>query len=91
MENLTILPSLLKYLYDFREAELVIEPEDLPGLSQQSAKTCERCSNVKTAFIVEKPDNTALALLYTKENNYDKFNREIFSDPDAAINWLCGN
>lgn len=86
--RLSVIPAHLKYLWDFRNANLKIPPIELNEIARKSRAIIERCNGVKTAFVVEKPDNTALTLLYTTEEKHEKFTREIFSTLPMAIEWL---
>jgi len=84
------LSDRLNILTDCRETKLNISPEELNGYSKFTKKVFGRFNYIKEAIIVDKPYETAIAILLGKTlsilNNHLI---GIFSTEKAATNWLA--
>jgi len=84
------LPDKIKVLVDLKETRLNINPDELDNYTESMEKALSRFVHIKEAIVVEKPRETAIAMLLGKELSGSKnYFIEIFSTERAAANWLA--
>ena len=87
-EKLSNLPQNLLALYDLRGANLKLTHNDLIFLSELTSKVTASYKTVRTAFLVDKPDQTTYSIIFTEQLVLEKTARKVFSTESAALNWL---
>ncbi len=87
-EKLTNLPNNILILYDLREAQVNLKKDDLKFLNEFAEKANRKYSSVKTTFLVDKPNITAIMLMFSHKTPSEKINRKVFSTEIAAREWL---
>ena len=87
-KTLSNLPQNLILLYDFSEANLSIKPDDVKVISTLADEATINYKSVKTAFLVDKPLETAFSVLFSQIKNNKKKARKVFITESAAVQWL---
>ena len=82
------LPKELKVLGIDKGIILNIDPEEVILLSKFREKAVGIYTNVRHAYVVKDPKNTALAFLTSSSTKSKHYKAEIFSSKKAAIDWL---
>ena len=90
-KTLSNLPQNLILLYDFSEANLSIKPDDVKVISTLADEATINYKSVKTAFLVDKPLETAFSVLFSQIKNNKKKARKVFITESAAVHWLLEN
>ena len=85
------LPNELCLLYDLRYAVLDSSPEEINMVSQAAEAATQKYKSVKTAFVVNKPKETAYSTLFSQISKSKKTQRQIFSTKSTALKWLSPN
>ena len=82
------LPKELKVLGIDKGIILNIDPEEVILLSKFREKAVGIYTNVRHAYVVKEPKNTALTFLTSSSTKSKHYKAEIFSSKKAAIDWL---
>ncbi|NOQ25594.1 MAG: hypothetical protein GQ564_09570 [Bacteroidales bacterium] len=82
------LPKKLSLLYDLRDADLKVAPNELKKMSQVAEESTKKYTSVKTAFLVDDPKITAYSTLFSNQSVEKKTERKTFSTMEAALKWL---
>lgn len=82
------LPQKLIVLYDFYEANLNIQANDIKSISILAAEATDNHETVKTAFLIDKPKEAAFLTIFSKEKVVNSKERKVFTTESAAIQWL---
>lgn len=88
MEKNSELPKVIKILTETDNAKVKIDTHDLPKIINEAKKAKKRFDLIIHAVIINKPFITALGFLYQKKMNLSHHKLKIFSDKEAAIEWL---
>lgn len=89
-ENISY-PRSLKILTDATGANMVFSPQDLVVIEEENSKSIERYDSITDAIVLESPRETALAILYQRLAENEKYKFQVFSTREAAIKWLVEN
>lgn len=82
------LPSKLRILINARTAKIDISPNDSKYVALENFKLEEHYTQIKTAFLTDSPEDTALVTLYKHYIRSKKYHFRIFSESENAIDWL---
>ncbi len=88
MENNSQYPKVIKILTETDNAKIKIDTYDLPKILNEANKAKKRFDLIIHAVVINKPFITALAFLYQKKMNLSRHKLKIFSNKEAAIEWL---
>lgn len=86
--ELSFLPKKLKILYDFSDCELKLKPQEVKIISEISEQLNSDFESIYSAYIVNKPLETALIILFSNALKNANFCRKVFSTLEAAHAWL---
>lgn len=81
-------PKKLKILSNATNAKLSISTVQLKIIVEKMAETLEKYDKIYDAFVVEKPLETALSVMYMELAKLNKYEFKVFSGLDAAKHWL---
>ena len=81
-------PRRLKILTDSREANFILNPEDLPTIVEANIKSLKQYDTIIDAMLVANPHDTALSILYQELSAIPNYFFKIFSTPEKALEWL---
>ena len=87
-KTLSNLPQKLQLLYDFIEANIKIQPDDIKAISTLADEATINYKFVKTAFMVDKPMETAFSIMFSQPQNNKNKVRKVFTTESAAVQWL---
>ncbi len=82
------LPDNLLLLYDLREANLTFSLKELQIISNLADSTTNNYSRVKSAFLVDKPKESAYSVMFSDYQKSLMKMRKVFSSEEIAITWL---
>jgi len=82
------LPKKLRVLGIDNGLNIKFSPSDTLKLADVRKQTIEQFEDVKHAYVVDDPMNTALAVLTTSETQSPNYSVKIFSSKKAALDWL---
>jgi len=83
-------PRKLKILTDATKANMKLAPDDLSKIVEENIKSIEKYDYIFDAIVLMSPKETALSLLYQELAKSNKYQFQIFSTREAAIEWLIG-
>lgn len=87
--NNNYLPSNLKVLIDCRDARVDINVNEIQIAHRILKNVLLKYNSIKEAVIVDKPYETALALLFKYDSlNFESYLFEVFCTKNAAKLWL---
>lgn len=75
-------------LYDFRDAKVQVEIEDLDFIKRNSQEIFDDNTHMRCAFLTSSPEQTAFGIYYKMDNQKKNIHREIFTSYDTAVQWL---
>ena len=84
------LPKKIRVLGIDNGINIQFSPSDSIKLSEVREQTVKRFDDVRHAYVVENPENTALAVLSTSEMQSSHYQVKIFSSKASALEWLLG-
>ena len=87
-ETLNYLPNDVKLIYDFQNAELELDIDQLTEISKTADEVTLKYKTVRTAFVVSEPVVTAYSYLFSKMDKRKNIERKVFSTTKAAREWL---
>ena len=87
-ESLEHLPADLRLIYDFSEANLTVDPDDIQKISSMADAVTTKYKSVRTAFLVTKPMETAFTMLFIQEKSEMDKKRKVFTTREVAEEWL---
>lgn len=87
-KRLENLPRKLLTLYDLQGSNMHLVLEEIERVAKLADEVTLDFESVKTAFVVNKPDITAYAMLFNQSSVSSKKEREVFSTEESAILWL---
>ena len=82
------LPRPLRLLTDVTGAEYRIHPRQMPRLVDGARRQIETFGLVRAAFVQARPRETALSLLFGQSVPGDRYQHQVFSTEEAALQWL---
>ncbi|MCB0281555.1 MAG: STAS/SEC14 domain-containing protein [Calditrichae bacterium] len=86
--TLSFLPKSLKILYDLSDCELSLKPPEVKVISEISEQLNADFDRIYSAYIVNKPLETALTIIFSNAVKNPNFRRRVFSTEEAARSWL---
>ena len=86
--DLEELPSDLKILYNFEEADFNLTNSEINMIAHVAEKSTKKYNCITTAFIVNNPKLTAYAMLFSELRENKKAKHKVFSTQEAALKWL---
>lgn len=87
-KRLENLPRKLLTLYDLQGSNMHLVLEEIERVAKLADEVTLDFESVKTAFVVNKPDITAYAMLFNQSSVSSKKEREVFSTEESATLWL---
>lgn len=81
-------PRNLRILSDAREADFLLNPEDLDIIINENNQSLKNYNFIFDAILVDSPKETALTVLYQKLSSTDNYKFELFISERKAENWL---
>lgn len=82
------LPRDLKLLEDARGITTAISVDDIDAILSQMYEAAKRFKSIRHAVIHDKPENTAIALLFEDRSVHPQYQFKVFSTEKAAKKWL---
>ncbi len=82
------LPENLKGIIDAREASFNIHPADLYNILSENVKMFSRFNSLKVAIIIKNPVDTALAMIFTRLIQLERYLFKVFTTETAAERWI---
>lgn len=82
------LPRDLKILEDAREASYELTVTDNQLILNQARSLIINFYSVLSAFVQDKPLETAINIDYQYSNDLPNFKYRVFTEVEAALNWL---
>ena len=82
------LPRDLRILEDATGVNSKIKLENIDGILERMYDAAMSYNSIKHAVIHDKPENTAIALLFEHYIKNSKYNLKVFSTESAAKMWL---
>lgn len=82
------LPNELKLLYDLRNSSLKISSLEVKKISLVAESSLGNFSTVRSAFLADKPLETALLSIFVDIKTRVTLNRKLFSTMEAALAWI---
>jgi len=78
-------------LYDLHGAELNFDISHIKTVADKADIITTDFKNVKTAFVVNKPDLSVYSILFIENSTSKKNRRNVFSTEESALKWLTNN
>ncbi len=82
------LPKDLKGIIDARNASFTFHPADLYNIIEENVKMFTHFNTLKVAIIITNPVDTALAIIFTRLIQLERYNFKVFNTPEAAERWI---
>jgi len=82
------LPENLRGIIDAREASFNIHPADLYNIITENVKMFSRFNFLKVAIIINNPVDTALAMIFTRLIQLERYHFKVFNTDEAAERWI---
>ena len=82
------LPKQLRVLGIDKGLIINFSPSDSLKLSEMRKQVIAKFEEVRHAYVVDDPVNTAFAMLATNETNQSNYIGKIFSEESTALQWL---
>ena len=82
------LPKNLRVLGIDEGLNIMFKPSDAILLAEIRKQTIQKFNTVRHAFVVNNPENTALAVLTTSAIEDPNYSVKIFSNKENALAWL---
>jgi len=82
-------PKNLKILINSKNGKLVINPISLKQILEENIKLFSVFSTLKVGIVIDKPVDTALAVIYTRLIQLEKYQFHVFNTFEAAELWIC--
>ena len=82
------LPKKIRVLGIDNGININFSPSDTLKLSEVREQTVQRFDDVRHAYVVDDPNNTALAVLTSSEMQSQHYQVKIFSSKAKALDWL---
>ncbi len=82
------LPENLKGIIDARNASFGFHPADLYNIIEVNVKMFSRFNTLKVAIIITNPVDTALAMIFTRLIQLERYRFKVFTTPEAAERWI---
>lgn len=83
-----IFPNNLKILIDSRDVKWDIVINETTKITKIIRNVLNKYATLKEAILINRPDETAIAMLVQHSANFDKYKLEIFYTEKAALRWL---
>ena len=77
-----------KVILDLSDCNLILSPEDLRDLSKLSGNLSKDIVYSLLAIVTSKPNETAFAMMFSKDSPAKNMFRKTFSSFEAAENWI---
>lgn len=81
-------PRDLRIITDARNVKMDFNPNDLNKIVEANTKSLKKYNSITDAFVIDKPKETALSLLFQELSKNKKYKFNIFFNLDNAINWI---
>lgn len=82
------LPKELKLLYDLRQSSLKISSLEVKKISSIAESSLKNFPVIRSAFLVDKPLETALLSIFVDIKTRVTLNRKLFSTMEASLAWI---
>ncbi len=82
------LPDHLKGIIDAREASFNVHPADLYNILSENIKMFSRFNSLKVAILIKNPVDTALAMIFTRLIQLERYHFKVFTTELAAERWI---
>ncbi len=86
--TLESVPENFKVLCDFRQSQIKLSKDEINNISKKAEAITAKFKTVHTAILVDQPDCTAQAILFTLNSIKSKSIRKVFSTEEMAYKWL---
>lgn len=81
-------PRDLRIITDARNVKMDFNPDDLSKIIEANTKSLKNYNSITDAFVIDKPKETALSLLFQELSKNKNYKFKIFFKLDNAINWI---
>ena len=81
-------PTNLNVLVDSSRAIFDTNLDHLDSVFHENTKLFDKYNSLRVAIVMSKPLFTALAIIYSRMFEDEKYNYQVFCTVDAAITWL---
>jgi hypothetical protein len=82
------LPMDLKILIDVSEGSLNINPADLNYILEENIKMFRTYNTLKIALVTTNPIDTALAVIYSRLIDLERYQFIVYCEMKTALQWL---
>ncbi len=83
-----IYPKNLKILIDDTQGILSLKPHQLNEILNENIRLFERYESLNVAIVTDRPVDTALAVIYTRLIQLERYKFQVFNTKMAADLWL---
>ena len=87
-KELNDMPKKITLLYDMVDVDLAMTVEEIQLVSKLANLATSNYQSVRTAFLVDKPKESAYLMLFNEFEGNPRSERRIFSTLPAALAWL---
>ncbi len=81
-------PKDLKMFIDGTNGKLAINPDELQVILNENIKMFETFNTLKVAIVIDKPVDTAIAVIYNRMIQLERYEFKVFNTLMAAKVWL---
>ncbi len=81
-------PKDLKILINASQGRLFLKPSNLFPILEENIKMFTIYNTLKVGIVIERPIDTALAVLYTRLIQLDRYQFHVFNTETAARQWI---
>ncbi len=82
------LPDNLKGIIDARNASFSVHPANLYNILSENVKMFTRFNMLKVAIIINNPVDTALAMIFTRLIQLERYHFKVFTTINGAERWI---
>lgn len=82
------LPAHINLLYDFRNANLLIDMIKLIQITKKAEEATKKFNRVRTVFLIEEVDKSTYSMLFSFLDVNGKTTRKVFTTMETALDWL---
>ena len=82
-------PTNLNILIDSRNGTLSLKKDHLYNILNENLKMSGIYRSLNVAMVMNRPMDTALAMIYARLAKLNRYHYQVFSTRSAAETWLC--
>ncbi|TLX72132.1 hypothetical protein E9993_18890 [Labilibacter sediminis] len=82
------MPKDLRMLIDSTKGSLALNPAQLYKILDENIKLFSRFNTLKVAIVLDRPVDTALAVIYTRLIQLERYQFQVFNTILAATGWI---